>query len=260
MSSAPGSLALAGHLPVKKGERGGALGPQFEPTRWSLVFRARTEDTAHRHVALEELYRAYWYPLYAFLRRSGRGVEDSQDLAQDFFTRLLDGRLLRNADPAKGRFRTLLLASLKHLDADAYKAARAAKRGGRLEFVEMDIDQAEEKWHLEESLAASPELAFDRAWANTVMDRAGRELRGEYISGGKAALFDELFPRLNGGGGDDGLAAVAKRLSMTEAAVKMALSRMRRRYADALRAEIAHTVGSRGDVQEELRYLLSAFQ
>ena len=254
------SLGSSRNLPpVNHPEHGEAVVPKFEPTRWSLVLRARAEDSARRRVAIEELCRAYWYPLYAFLRRSGRGVEDAQDLAQDFFARLLDGRLLESADPARGKFRTLLLAALKHLDADAYKAAHAEKRGGRLEFLPLDAALAEERWHADASTELSPERAFDRAWANTVMDRASQQLREEFAATDKSAQFAELFPRLNGGGSDDGLAAVAQRLGTTEAAVKMALSRMRRRFADALRAEIAQTVGSRGDVQEELRYLLTAF-
>lgn len=231
----------------------------FEPTRWSLVLRARAGDEAERTAALEALCSAYWYPLYAFLRRSGRGVEDAQDLTQEFFSRLMDGSLLSSADPAKGKFRTLLLAALKNLDANAWKAAHTQKRGGGINVVPLDSVLAENRWQEDASLGGQPEAAFDRAWANTVMDRASRQLHTEFVAGNKAELFAELFPRLNGGGAVGGLAAVGERLSMTEAAVKMALSRMRQRFADALRAEIAQTVGSRGDVQDELRYLLTVF-
>ena len=231
---------------------------RFEPTRWSMVLRAREGDESQRRVALGVLCLAYWYPLYAFLRRSGRPVEDAQDLAQEFFVRLMDGRLLETADPARGKFRTLLLAALKNLDANAWAAARAQKRGGRVEVVSLDMAMAEDRWQAEPAGVAA-EAAFDRAWANTVMDRAGAQLQAEYVAGGKAELFSELFPRLNGASAADGLAAVAERVGMTEAAVKMALSRMRPRYADALRAEIAHTVGSHGGVQEELGYLLTVF-
>lgn len=230
----------------------------FEATRWSLVLRSREENSAVRRRALEDLCGAYWYPLYAFLRRSGRGVEDAQDLAQDFFARLLDGSLLATATPEKGKFRTLLLASLKNMDANAWTAARTQKRGGGSEVVPLDAALAEDRW-LAEPEGGQQEAAFDRAWANTVMDRAGTALQAEYVAGGKAALFSELFPRLNGGTTADSMVAVAERLGLTEAAAKMALSRMRPRYADALRAEIAHTVGSHGDVQEELRYLLTVF-
>lgn len=231
---------------------------QFEPTSWSLVLRARGDNEIGRQRALGDLCAAYWYPLYAFLRRSGRGVEDAQDLAQDFFARLMDGTLLAGANPAKGKFRTLLLTALKNMDANAWNAAQAQKRGGGAEVVPLDVALAEDRWQAEPT-GVGADAAFDRAWADTVMDRASSQLQAEYVAGGKTALFSELFPRLNGGGTADGLAAVADRLGMSEAAVKMALSRMRPRYADALRAEIAQTVGSHGDVQEELRYLLTVF-
>lgn len=230
---------------------------QFEPTRWSLVLRSCAEESTLRRQALESLCAAYWYPLYAYLRRSGRSVENAQDLTQDFFARLLNGRLLESANPEKGKFRTLLLSALRHLDADAYKAASTQKRGGRAPVVSMDSVTAEERWQIDASRWEAPERTFDRAWANSVLERVGQRLRDEH-AGDKARVFSELSRRLTGGG-DDGLAEIGERLGMTEGAVKMALSRLRRRYADALRAEIAETVGSRGDVQEELRYLLSTF-
>jgi DNA-directed RNA polymerase specialized sigma24 family protein len=232
---------------------------KFEATRWSVVLRSRGDDSQLRRKALSELCRAYWYPLYAFLRRSGRSVEDAQDLTQDFFAQLVDGTLLAEADPGRGKFRTLLLAGLKHLDANAWKASRTQKRGGTVEVVPLDLAMAEANWQAEPA-GVLAEAAFDRAWANTVMDRAGAQLEQEYTAEGKAALFAELFPRLNGGRAADGLANAAARLGMTEAAVKMALSRMRPRYAEAVRAEIAETVGTHGDVQEELRYLLTIFR
>ena len=207
---------------------------------------------------MEDLCRAYWYPLYAFLRRSGNSTEDAQDLAQDFFAGLMDGTLLASAEPAKGKFRTLLLAALKNMAINTWRASQRQKRGGGVEIISLDFALVEERLQAEPD-GGPPEAAFDRAWANTVMDRASGRLHSEYVASGKAELFAELFPRLNGGTTTDGLAVVAERLGMSEAAVKMALSRMRPRYADALRAEIAQTVGSHGDVQEELRYLLRVF-
>jgi RNA polymerase sigma-70 factor (ECF subfamily) len=232
--------------------------PQFEQTRWSLILRARSEDDAARRQALEDLCRAYWYPLYAYLRRSGNSTEDAQDLAQDFFARLMDGTLLSAAEPAKGRFRTLLLATLKNLATNTWRATQRQKRGGGVEIISLDIAMAEDRWQAEPA-GGPPEAAFDRAWAHTVIDRAGGRLQSEYVAGGRAELFAELFPRLNGGHAADGLSSVAARLGMTEAAVKMALSRMRQRYGDALREEIAQTVGSQCDAQDELRYLLAVF-
>ena len=228
----------------------------FEQTRWSLVLRARAGDEAGRRAALESLCRAYWYPLYAYLRRAGRGVEDAQDLAQEFFVRLLDGRLLSAADPARGKFRTLLLTALHGQDVNAWRAAGAAKRGGG---IVVPLEGAEEKWLVDSSREGAPDAAFDRAWATTVVDRASAALQAEFAAAGKAAVFAELFPRLSGGRSEEGLRKIGERLGMSEAAMKMALSRMRQRFADALRAEITETVGSRGDLQEEFRYLLSLF-
>ena len=231
----------------------------FEPTRWSLVARARGADERERRRALEALCTAYWYPLYAFLRRLGRTEPDAEDLVQDFFTRLLSsGGALESADPARGKFRTLLLTMLRHLDTDAHRAAGRLKRGGGTESIPLDCALAEVQWQVDSSLAGSPEAAFDRAWAAAVMRRAGERLRAEHAEPEQAALFAELAPRLTGGAGDGGLAAVAARLGRSEAAVKMALSRLRRRYAEAIRAEVAETVGSREEIEGELRYLLSA--
>ncbi len=218
---------------------------------------ARGADEARRRLALEVLCHSYWYPLYAFLRRSGRNTEDAEDLVQEFFARLMDGRLLNGAEPAKGKFRTLLLAALKNLDADTRKAANAEKRGGRVRFVELDILDAEERWKSHEHEAVSSETTFDRAWALAVMDRAGQRLREEYAD--KGELLAALMPRLTGDAGDAGLAEIGRGLGMTEAAVKMSLSRMRRRYAEALRWEVAQMVGSREEVREEVGYLMGAF-
>ena len=230
----------------------------FEPTRWSLVLRAREGDDASRRGALETLCATYWYPIYAFLRRSGRSPEDAQDLAQDFFVRLLDGRLLEGADPAKGKFRTLLLAALKNLDANAHAAAKAAKRGGNHTFVSLDAGHAEEHWQADTRTDEPVERLFDRAWAETLLSRSSERLRGEFEEKGREGLFSALYPRLTGGD-SEGLSRVAEGLGLSEDAVKMALSRLRRRFGEVLREEVSETVGSRGDVQEELRYLLSNF-
>lgn len=221
--------------------------------------RARGEDESERQRALETLCAAYWYPLYAFLRRQGRSVPDAEDLVQDFFARLLDGSLLAGADPARGKFRTLLLTSLRNLGTDTHRAGQRLKRGGGVEFIHIDSALAEERWLADGTHAGSPEMAFDRAWAVAVMTRAGERLRAEH-AGEKAALFAELAPRLSSAEEKDGgLAAIGARLGMSEAAVKMALSRLRRRYAEAIRAEVAETVGSREEIQSEIRYLLAAF-
>ncbi len=237
---------------------GTADAAQFEPTRWSVVLRARAEESAVRRRALEELGRAYWPPLYAFLRRSGRGTEDAEDIVQELFVRLMDGTLLANAHPARGKLRTLLLAALRQVDADAWRRAGAQKRGGGKELVRLDT-RAAEAWVVADSAPdASPEEMFDRTWATAVMDRAWARVRLDYGTPERAALFAELAPRLSGETNGT-LAAAGQRLGLGEDAAKKALSRLRRRLAEALRAEVAETVGSRGEVQDELRHLLSLF-
>ena len=161
--------------------------PQFEQTRWSLILRARSEDDAARRQALEDLCRAYWYPLYAYLRRSGNSTEDAQDLAQDFFARLMDGTLLSAAEPAKGRFRTLLLATLKNLATNTWRATQRQKRGGGVEIISLDIAMAEDRWQAEPA-GGPPEAAFDRAWAHTVIDRAAVSRRSMWQAGGRSCL------------------------------------------------------------------------
>lgn len=220
--------------------------------------RARGADESARRRALGEMCEAYWYPLYAWLRHSGRPQQDAEDLAQEFFVRLMDGRLLGAADPARGKFRTLLLTALHGQQVNAWQKEGAQKRGGG-SANRIPLEGAEEKWLADASRDGAPDVAFDRAWAVTVADRASLALQADYTAAGKAAVFAELFPRVTGGRSTDGLREAGLRLGLTEAAVKMTLSRMRQRFADALRAEIAETVGSQEDLQEELRYLLALF-
>lgn len=234
---------------------------RFEPTRWSLVLRSQDEESSGvRMRAMEDLCRAYWYPLYAFLRSSGNAVHDAQDLAQGFFLSLSDGKLLSVAAPEKGRFRTLLLLGLKRYAANEAVKERAWKRGGRVEFLQLDEALAEERWQAHADVLAEPEAAFDRAWAVTIMDAALSRLREEYQASDRLALFDALVPRLTGKAADERLGDIANPLGMTEAAVKMALSRMRRVFGHALRAAVADTVKDEAEIQEELRYLLLQFQ
>lgn len=233
---------------------------RFEPTRWSLLLRSRDEASSGvRLRAMEELCRAYWYPLYAFLRSSGNAVHDAQDLVQGFFQSLADGRLLSAAAPEKGRFRTLLLLGLKRFAANEATRERAWKRGGRVETIPLDEALAEERWQEHADLMAEPEAAFDRAWAVAVMEGALARMREEYEAPERRALFDALAPRLTGTA-DERLGDIAGRLGMSEAAVKMALSRMRRVFGHALRAAVADTVVGEAEIQEELRYLLLQFQ
>ena len=223
------------------------------------MLRARGVGEAERRESLEELCRTYWYPLYAFLRRSGRSTHDAEDLTQEFFIRLLDGRLIGVADPARGKFRTLLLKALGQHEVDGWRADNALKRGGGVKVISIDLEEAEERYISDDSEGTSPELAFDRAWAAAVMDRTWERLRTRYESPELAPLFAELAPRLSGQGGEGTLADVAVRLGMKEDAVKKGFSRLRQRFGEALRKEVTETTGSREAAQEELGHLISLF-
>ncbi len=232
---------------------------RFAQTHWSVVLRAGRGTEEERREAVERLCRTYWKPLYYFLRGSGRTREEAEDVVQEFFVQLLDGRLLASADPAKGKFRTLILTALRNEESSLLRAERALKRGGGITLVPLDVAQAEEGWQAREHL--SPAAEYDRAWATALLDRAGARVKLEYEDEGKAALFGELFPRITGGKAADRLVEAAARLGMSETAVRTAASRMRRRYADAMRAEVAATVGvgDPADCQDEMRYLLDCF-
>jgi RNA polymerase sigma-70 factor (ECF subfamily) len=227
---------------------------QFQATRWSVVLAAAGDADA----ALAALCRAYWFPLYAFIRRQGVAPHDAEDLTQGFFAHLLGKGALAHVDRAKGRFRTFLLASLKHFLADERDRAHAQKRGGGQPAISLDACAAEERYALEPRDELSPDRLFDRRWAVAVIEQALARLDAEYAAAGKSELFAELKPLLTGGGGTRPYAEIGATLGMNEGAVKIAVHRLRQRYRAALRAEIAETVGSAEDVEAELRYLLEA--
>lgn len=229
---------------------------RFEDTQWSLVSMARRDSDKGRE-ALGELCGNYWYPLYAFLRQQGRGKEDAEDLIQDFFGRLVAGRLLSTVDPNRGRFRSYLLSSLQNLARDSFKSQQRIKRGGLVLFLSLEAEQAEDRWLEDRQNVNSPEAAFDRAWAATVLGRAGSSLGEEFRKAGKSDLFEALWPRVTGTGG---LAneEIGRNLGMTPGAVSVALGRLRARYADAIRAEIMRSVGPSGDPDEEIQELMAA--
>jgi RNA polymerase sigma-70 factor (ECF subfamily) len=237
-----------------QGHAGGRAG--FEATRWSIILAAGRDDPAQA-AALDRLCRTYWYPLYAFVRRQGRSPEDAQDLTQAFLARLIAKRDLAGVDRAKGRFRSFLLAAMKHFLANERDKARALKRGGGAHVTSLDAGDAETRYLREPADPVTPERVFERRWALTLLDEVLRRLRAEYEVRGQGALFEALKDTLAGGGGADGHAAAAHRLGMTEGAVKVAAHRLRRRYRDLLRAEIAATVDAPGEVDDELRHLFA---
>lgn len=232
----------------------------FTSTHWSVVLRAGRGTDSERLAALDVLCRTYWYPLYAFLRRSGREPADAEDLVQGFFARLLDGSLLGNLTPAgKGRFRSVLLTALKNYATDVHRAAASAKRGGHTEQIPLDAAMAEEQWHMQADVASSPDQTYDRAWAAATLAAAGARLRAEHERAGKLPLFDALWPRLSGSGIAAGNEDVARALGLSPGAVATAATRLRERYAEAIRAEISQCVETEAEVDEEIRHLLALF-
>ncbi|MEO7319124.1 MAG: hypothetical protein ABIZ56_09065 [Chthoniobacteraceae bacterium] len=229
-------------------------GRSFSATRWSVVLAAAGEVEG----ALASLCRAYWFPLYAFLRRQGLGPEDAEDVTQGFFAHLLGKGALARVDRAKGRFRTFLLASLKHFLADQRDRANAQKRGEGAVAISMDAVTAEERYALEPRDELSPDKLFDRRWAVAVIEQALARLGAEYSAAGKGALFGALKPLLSSPSEARPYAEIGAQFSMNEGAVKIAVHRLRQRYGAALRAEIAETVGTAEEVEAELRHLLDA--
>ncbi len=226
----------------------------FSATRWSVVLAAAgdAED------ALATLCRAYWYPLYAFLRRQGLSTHDAEDVTQGFFAHILEKNAFANVDRAKGRFRTFLLASLKHFLADERDRANAQKRGGGQAAISLDACEAEERYALEPRDELSPDKLFDRRWAIAVIEQALARLGAEYSDAEKGALFSALKPLLTAPASARPYAEIGAEFGMNEGAVKTAVHRLRQRYGAALRAEISETVGTAEEVGAELRYLLDA--
>jgi RNA polymerase sigma-70 factor (ECF subfamily) len=232
--------------------------PAFVTTHWSLVVSAGRNDTPNARNALEKLCRAYWFPIYAFVRRQGHGPHDAQDLTQEFFARLLEKKSLAGADPAKGRFRSFLLASLKHFLANEWDKTQAQKRGGGQFLIPIDVATAETSGGFEPTDEVTAEKIFERRWALTLLEQVLRRLRAEYVRDGKENLFEQLKPTLTEASRSVRYAEIAARLGTSEGAVKVAVHRLRQRYREVLHAEIADTVTSPGEVEDEIRNLFAA--
>ncbi len=229
----------------------------FATTHWSVVLQAGTAPSSQAAAALEELCRTYWYPLYAYVRRYGYNPQDAQDLTQAFFTRLLQKNSFANADRDKGRFRSFLLGALKHFLADEKAKAQALKRGGGMVVISWERDYAEERFGQEPLDEQSPDWLFDRHWALTVLDRAASRLRDEYARRGEEHLFERLKEYLSGE--RPSYMETAHLLHLSESAVKSAIFRLRRRYHELVREEVAQTVINPNDVVLELRHLMDHF-
>lgn len=228
---------------------------RFATTRWSLVVAAGRPDAPDGAGALADLCRLYWYPVYAYVRRRGHRPHDADDLTQAFFARLLEKGALAAAAPERGRFRTFLLTACQHFLANEHHRAHAAKRGGRVESL--DLTDAEGRYVREPARDEPPERLFERRWALDLLGRVLARLRQEYEADGKGPLFEALKDRLTG---DDaaGYAAVAGALGLTAGAAKTAAYRLRRRYGELLREEIAETVAAPAEIDEEVQALFRA--
>ena len=232
--------------------------PVFVTTHWSVVLAAQDKSSPYSAAALETLCRAYWYPLYAYVRRSGRSPHDAQDLTQDFFAHLLEHQALGGVSPEKGRFRSFLLASLKNLLTNDWKKANRQKRGGGAATFSLDEAMAEERYQLEPADPLSPEIIYERRWVETVLERVLTRLRSECDGSGRTERFEVLKVFLLDEKGTMPLADAAQRLGLSLVAVKGVIHRMRQRYREIFRDEVAHTVATEGEVEEEIRCLLRA--
>ena len=239
---------------MSSGDSSAPQSPRFDTTRWSVVRAAGGPDSS---AALALLCRAYWYPLYAFVRRRGYSAHDAQDLTQGFFAQLLARNDLATVDRARGRFRSFLLGALKHYLANEWDRAQAQKRGGGVALISIDDAEAERRYQDEPAEQITAEQLYDRRWALTLLDQVLAKLSAEMSIAGKSAQFEALKFCLTGEPGA-AYTEIAERLGTTEGALKVAIHRLRDRYRALLRAEIAETVGSEADVDDELRQLFAA--
>ena len=224
-----------------------------------MVLTAARQDAPDAGAALEELCRTYWYPLYAYVRRQDHTREDAEDLTQAFFARLLEKNYLEGLHSDRGKVRAFLLASLKHFLANEWDRANRKKRGGGLTLLSLDWQDAETRYQIEPADNVSPDKLFDRLWAVTLLERVIARLRDESSREGDAKLFQELSPFLTVGRSAIPYGQAAAALAMTEAAVRVAVHRLRRRYRELLREEITQTLSHPTQAEDEMRAVFAAF-
>ena len=229
----------------------------FRTTHWSVVLLAGQADSPEATGALEKLCRAYWLPLYCFVRRQGYGPHDAQDLTQGFFVRLLRLDSFDEVNREKGRFRTFLLAALNHYLSDERDRARAEKRGGTKAILSLDETDAEQRYLQVPASGATPEQTFDQRWALTVLEEALRRLRQDYVNAGRGELFESLSQFLSNEAGIGEYDTLAPKLGMSPGAVGVAVHRLRQRYRELVRLELAQTVASPEDLEQEMNYLFA---
>lgn len=250
-------MCLVSPEPVKPSESDHrTAGGVFATTHWSVVLAAGQPDSPQAQAALEALCRAYWYPLYAYVRRRGRSPQDAQDLTQGFFLSLLRGQYLTRADRARGRFRTFLLTALENYLHNEHDRALALKRGGDREIVSWDGLEAERRYALEPAGGLSPEQLFEKRWGATLLEQVLARLRAEFDQPERRAVFDQLKPHLWGEDHATPYAELATRFNLSVPAIKVTVHRLRKRYRELLREAIAQTVADPGEIADEIRHLL----
>jgi RNA polymerase sigma factor (sigma-70 family) len=233
--------------------------PSFATTHWSVVVSAGHRSSPESDQALADLCQRYWFPLYAYIRRRVANAEDARDLTQEFFARLLEKNLLAAAQPARGRFRSFLLTCCQNFLANAWDRAAAQKRGGGNAPLPLDFSDGESRYRVEPVDRWTPERLFERQWTITLLGRVLDRLRGEHIEAGKIATFEQLSPFLAGTPQGTSQAEAAESVGLTEAAFKMALHGLRKRYRDLLGGEVGQTLDAGEDVQDEIRALFRSF-
>jgi RNA polymerase sigma-70 factor (ECF subfamily) len=232
--------------------------PAFPDTRWTLIVAAADGQSPAASRALEELCHAYWYPVYAFIRRFGNSPEDAEDLTQSFFAYFLERRNFADADPTRGRFRSFLLASVKRFLSDQADRRSAAKRGGTI--AGLDLEEAEKQYARAFADHETPERLYEMAWASTLMLRVNDNLRTALQREGRGDQFDQLRRFLPGSDQDISYSDAAGQLRMSEGALKVAVHRLRRRYREMFRIEIAQVVSDPALIDDEVRRLLEVFR
>ncbi len=234
-----------------------AHGGVFASTHWSVVLAAGEQDTPQSTAALEQLCRWYWYPIYGYIRRQGYRLEDAEDLTQDFFAHLFGKGFPRGASPDRGKFRSFLLTSLRHFLIDHHRQSGSLKRGRGQCLISLDEEQAEARLSLELKHELTPEKLYEREWAGTLLDRARTRLRQEYYAARKADLYDHLKGFRLVGKTDSSLQETATEFQTTVSALKSAVHRLRTRYRELVRDEVAHTVADPAELEEEARHLIA---
>lgn len=230
----------------------------FNTTHWSVVLLAKQSATSDGAMALDRLCRTYWYPLYAYVRRRGYGPEEAKDHVQDFFAHLLTKEFLAGVAPRKGKFRSFMLASLNHYLSNARERAQTARRGGGQEFIRLDAGDVEQRFLVAASAESSPEKLFDREWALALLDEALQSLRQEFVEAGKESQFEQLKGFLSCEGAEASYAELAKDWQTTANAVAAAVYRLRQRYRESVREQIAQVVAGPEEMEAELCHLFEA--